>query len=91
MTVELLAARNENAWRTALFGSEAKGWRGPRGGAVTGAWRVVTGDFVRRTPHCDGAWWQIDTGAGFASHNRLTILRIDCEPMTSTTVTVIDH
>lgn len=32
-----------------------------------------------------GAWWQIDTGAGFTGRDRLTLLRIDSDPMVTTT------
>ena len=87
-TTEGLQARDHQAIGTALLGGDTPRWRGTPGTAVSGVWRLVTGHFVRRWAKLDGAWWQIDTGAGFTGRDRLTLLRIDSDPMVTTTLGV---
>ena len=87
-TTEGLRARDHQALGTALLGGDTPRWRGTPGTPVSGVWRLVTGHFVRRRAALDGAWWQIDTGAGFTGRDRLTLLRIDSDPMVTTTLGV---
>ena len=87
-TTEGLRARDHQAIGTALLGGDTPRWRGTPGTPVSGVWRLVTGHFVRRRAALDGAWWQIDTGAGFTGRDRLTLLRIDSDPMVTTTLGV---
>ena len=79
---------------TALFGGyEGAGaaWRGPAGAPVEGVRAVVTGHLPRKHVEHDGTWWCIDTGAGMKQHGRLSLLRIDCEPMVPVTVHVVSE
>ena len=89
LTVDGLQVGDKETTNTALIGGHGPDWRAPHGGPVTGLRALVTGHFPVARPERDGAWWQIDIGAGFASHDRLARLRIDCEPMKPTTTRVI--
>ena len=90
-TLEALERHDREAMRTALLGGREAYralWAKRPADPITGARAIVTGHYVRGEVRSDGGWWRIDTGAGFG-HGRLTLLRIDCEPMVATTVDVV--
>ena len=66
-------------------------WRGPAGAPIEGVRAVVTGHIPRQLVEHDGPWWCIDTGAGMKQPGRLSLLRIDCEPMEAITVDVVSE
>ena len=79
---------------TALFGGykgAGAAWRGPAGAPVEGVRAVVTGHLPREHVEHDGPWWCIDTGAVMKQHGRLSLLRIDSEPMEPLTVDVVSE
>ena len=82
-TMEGIERRDQAVISTVLLGGHGSAWRGTPGTPIEGVRALVTGHEPCRQAQCDGYWWQIDTGAGFAGFNRLTLLRIDCEPMES--------
>ena len=59
-----------------------------RGTEVKGVKALVAGHRPYCRPQTDGHWWRIDTGAGFWAEGRLTLLRIDPEPIEWVTVPV---
>ena len=88
-TVADLESGHRPTIHTALFGGHGPDWRAPHGGPVKGVRALVTGHYPVSRPERHGAWWQIDLGAGFASHDRLGLLRIDCDPMQPATTRVV--
>ena len=72
---------------TALFGGYEGA--GPAGAPVAGVRAMVTGHLPREHVGHDGPWWCIDTGAGMKQQGRLSLLRIDCEPMVPISVDVV--
>ena len=88
-TLEGIGRRDQRALSTALLGGHGTDWRGMSGTPVEGLRALVTGHEPSNEPSCDGYWWSIDTGAGFRGFERLTLLRIDCEPMAAHTVDVV--
>ena len=88
-TVDALKHGHKDTTNTALLGGHGPDWRAPHGGPVTGLRALVTGHEPVSRPARHGAWWQIDLGAGFATHDRLGLLRIDCDPMQPATTRVI--
>ena len=65
----------------ALLGDDRDGWDGKPGTEVEGVKALVTGHEPFHAPQTDGHWWRIDTGAGFWANGRMTLLRIDPEPI----------
>ena len=47
---------------------------------------LITGHYPGEDVHRDGNWWCIDTGAGIAGLARLTLARVDCQQIETTTV-----
>ena len=88
-TLEGLARRDQYVISTALLGGCGVDWPGAPGTPVEGLRALVTGHEPAREPTCDGYWWRIDTGAGFRGFERLTLLRVDSEPMEPHTVDVV--
>ena len=88
-TLEGLGRRDRYVISTALLGGYGADWRGRCGTPVEGLRALVTGHEPSREPTCDGYWWSIDTGAGVRRFERLTLLRVDCEPMQPHTVEVV--
>ena len=70
-------------------GGHGSEWRGRPGAPVEGVRALVTGHEPVCEAQTGGYWWQVDPGAGFAGFNRLTLLRIDCEPMEPYTVDAV--
>ena len=54
---------------------------GPTGRPVAGIDRVIGGHDPVKDIRRRGNMWTIDTGAGFAAMNRLTLVRIDVDPL----------
>ena len=88
-TLEGLELRDQGVLSTILLGGREADWRGPSGTPIEGLRALVTGHEPTAEPSSDGDWWRIDTGAGFRGFERLTLLRIDCEPMVPHTVDVV--
>ena len=88
-TVERIDRAEQGTIRTALLGGYGPSWYGRRGTPVNAVRAVVTGHTPVRKPWFDGYWWRIDTGAGIPAMDRLTVLRIDSEPMEATVVDVV--
>ena len=88
-TVAGLESGHRPAIDTALLGGHGPDWRAPHGGPVKGLRALVTGHYPVSRPERHGAWWQSDLGVGFASHDRLGLLRIDCDPMQPVTTRVV--
>ena len=61
-------------------------WRGEREAEVKGVRALITGHYPGEDVQRDGNWWCIDTGAGLARLARLTLARVDCERIETTTV-----
>ena len=88
-TLEGVARRDQAVLSTALLEGYGADWRGRSDTPVEGLRALVTGHEPSSEPSCDGHWWSIDTGAGVRRLDRLTLLRIDCEPMQPHTVEVV--
>ena len=88
MVAELERGSGE-AIETALLGGDEGdegAWRGERGTQVKGVRELITGHYPCEDVQRDGNWWCIDTGAGLARLARLTLARVDCEQIETTTV-----
>ena len=88
-TVADLERGNRAAIETALLGGHDCGggtWRGERGTEVKGARELITGHYPSEDVQRDANWWCIDTGAGIARLARLTLARVDCRRIETTTV-----
>ena len=72
-----------------LLGGHGTDWRTPHGGPIKGLRALATGIEPVCRPTREGAWWQIDLGAGFAKHDHLRLLRNDPEPMKPATTRVV--
>ena len=91
-TLDALEKRDIAAINTVLLGTDEGRKRVmPTCNAVSGIDRVVAGHQPVNEPVCTGNRWNIDTGAGIAAMNRLTLARIDTDPLEFETVPVIDH
>ena len=88
-TLEGLARRDQYVLSAAVLGGYGADRRGTSGTPIKGLRALVTGHEPSSEPSCDGYWWSIDTGAGVRRFERLTLLRIDCEPMAPHTVDVV--
>ena len=94
-TLEKLARNDRDTcnaalWTTArAFGNaEAARHEGvPLDGPIAGVRAVMTGHVIVTEPRTSANVWHIDTGAGSAK-GRLTIARIDCAPIETTTMAV---
>ena len=88
-TVSELERGSTEAIETALLGGDEGDegiWRGERGTEVKGVRELITGHYPSEDVQRDGNWWCIDTGAGIACLARLTLARVDCEQIETTTV-----
>ena len=90
-TIDGIERRDQAVISTVLLGGHGSEWRGTPGTPIEGVRAVVTGHEPVHEARSDGAWWQIDTGAGFAGFNRLTLLRIDCAPMETYTLDAVSE
>ena len=88
-TLEGIERREQRVLSTTILGGYGADWRGMSGTPVEGLRALVTGHEPSNEPSFDGYWWSIDTGAGFRGFERLTLLRVDCEPMAAHTVDVV--
>ena len=88
-TIEGIERRDQAVISTALPGGHRSEWRGRPGAPIEGVRALVTGHEPVCEAQTGGYWWQIYPGAGFAGFNRLTLLRIDCEPMEPYTVDAV--
>lgn len=73
-----------------LVGGAHDAWRGTRGAPVAGVALLVTGHEPLRRADSDGYWHRIDTGAGLAHLNRLTLLEVTSHPPRRLTLPVLD-
>ena len=91
-TLADLERGSHEAIETALLGGfEGSGakWRGKRGTDVRGVRALITGHHWSEEVKRDGNWLCIDTGASNPRFARLTLARIDCEPVQVTTVDAV--
>ena len=90
-TLGALAQRNMAAINMVLLGIDDQEKRaGPTGKEVEGIDRVFAGHEPRKQVEGRANTWNIDTGAGFAAMNRLTLARIEVDPPEFETFEVTD-
>ena len=80
-TLNALEERNIAAINMVLLGIDKRDNRAsPTGNEVVGVDRVIAGHDPSRRVERRANTWSIDTGAGFPTLNRLTLVRIDVDP-----------
>ncbi|MDD9981575.1 MAG: metallophosphoesterase [Gammaproteobacteria bacterium] len=90
-TIDALEARDITAINTVLLGPDE--WREHErlaGNTISGIDCVIAGHQPVSEPECTGNRWNIDTGAGMSHLGRLTLARIDVDPLWRRTFDVID-
>ena len=90
-TIDALEKRDITAINTVLLGADERRKREqPTCNAISGIDRVISGHQPVSEPEVTGNQWNIDTGSGILHLDRLTLARIDVDPLRIEIFDVID-